>query len=85
MAEKHDQMMMDTILHIRARPHAQKTKIASTMADGTLKIDVAAAPEDNAANLELLRFIAEMHGVPKNAVTLVSGFTSKKKIVRISR
>jgi hypothetical protein len=39
---------------------------------------------DGAANQELLRYLAERLAVPKSAVHLVSGQTSRTKVVMVS-
>ena len=48
-----------------------------------LKIRVAAAPADGAANDELRRFLARQCDVPLNAVEIVSGLTSPHKRVTV--
>jgi uncharacterized protein (TIGR00251 family) len=55
------------------------------MADGTLKVRIAAAPEKGKANAELCAFLARHYGVPKSAVTILSGASSPRKLVRIAR
>jgi hypothetical protein len=49
-----------------------------------LKIRVAAPPMDGAANAELIRFLAERLSVPRSAVTITAGHTSRRKTVRIA-
>lgn len=66
------------------RPNASVTRIRETMDDGTLKIDLHAPAEDGKANEALMRFIAEEYGVPSDAVELVSGQMSRKKVIRIT-
>jgi hypothetical protein len=70
-------------LRIKAIPGAPKTEVKGEMADGTLKIAVAAAPEKGKANQELIRFIAEEFGVPKAAVKIISGAAARIKLVKI--
>jgi uncharacterized protein len=48
-----------------------------------VKIRIAAPPANGAANEELVRFLAERLGVPRGAVTLVTGATGRRKTVRI--
>jgi uncharacterized protein (TIGR00251 family) len=48
-----------------------------------LEVAVAAPPVDGAANLELVRTLAEHYGVAKSAVEIVSGLAGRSKIVRI--
>lgn len=75
----------EVTLNIRVHPGARKTQIKSVMADGTIKIDVAAAPEEGKANAALVEFLAEEFDVKKSNVEIVAGETNRKKIVRIHR
>jgi uncharacterized protein YggU (UPF0235/DUF167 family) len=71
-------------LQLRVIPKAQRTEWAETMADGTRKVRVAAAPERGKANAELIRFLAHEYGVPQRAVTLLRGETAHNKTFRIA-
>ena len=77
-------MQQSTLLTVRVRPGASVTKITDIMVDGTIKIDLAAPAEDGKANTELIRFVAEKHNTPREQVRIVSGQTSRKKMVRVS-
>lgn len=66
-------------LRVKVIPRSPKTEIVGKMADGTLKIRVAAPPEKNKANDELIRFLAEHYGVDQ--VKIISGHTSALKMV----
>lgn len=72
-------------LTVRARPNARVTKLGGVLDDGSVKIDVRAAPEDGEANDALLRFLAEQFGVPASCVTLVAGQRGRLKTIRIVR
>jgi uncharacterized protein len=50
---------------------------------GVLRVRVSAAPADGAANESLLRLLASELGVSRSRVRLVSGATSRRKIVAI--
>lgn len=50
---------------------------------GKITVGVMAQPEKGKANLEIIRKIAKHFGVPKSAVRIVSGISSKKKIVEV--
>lgn len=67
---------------IRAQPRATKSAIAGEV-EGALKLKLAAPPVDGAANEEMIRFLAKVFAVPRRAVTILSGATSKTKIIRI--
>jgi len=71
-------------LTLKIVPRARKTEFAGTMADGALKVRVAAVPEDGKANAELCRFLAAHYGVAQRDVEIVSGAASTRKQVRIS-
>ena len=68
---------------VKVIPRSRKTEFAGVMDDGTLKVKVAAIPEDGKANKELCSFLANRHGVPQANVSVISGATSQRKIVRV--
>jgi uncharacterized protein len=70
-------------LSIRIQPRASKNGIV-TMEGGGLKIRLTAPPVDGAANEALVKFLADTLSIPKSHVEIVSGHTSREKIVRIS-
>lgn len=71
---------VEIALHIQ--PRASRTECIGAHGDA-LKIRLAAPPVDGEANDELVRFLAKTLGVPKSAVTIVSGATGKRKKVRV--
>ncbi len=46
-------------------------------------IGVKASPEKGKANEEVVKKLAKHFGVPKSAVRIISGGSSKKKIIKI--
>ena len=67
---------------VRVVPRASRSEIAGEH-DGALRVRIAAAPVEGAANRELVRTLAKIFKVPQNAVEIVSGANSKTKRVRI--
>ncbi|MGZ8847757.1 MAG: DUF167 domain-containing protein [Pyrinomonadaceae bacterium] len=67
---------------VRIVPRASSTAIAGDY-EGAVRIRIAAPPVEGAANRELIRFLAKKFKVPQNAVEIVSGASSKKKIIRL--
>lgn len=70
---------------VRVRPHAKVTQIKEVMSDGSLKIDLAAVPEDSKANVALVWFLAGIFSVPASHIRILSGATARVKLVRISQ
>ena len=76
------QVTLQLTLHVQ--PGASRTEVTRTHGDA-LKVRLAAPPVDGKANAELLRFLAEVFGVPRRNVTLLRGESSRAKVVRIAR
>lgn len=68
-------------LHIQ--PGAKKTEFAGLHGDA-LKIRLSAPPVDGKANEALIKFIAATLHLPKAAVNLKSGQTSRRKVLEVS-
>lgn len=69
-------------INLRVIPRARVNKIDSD-ANGTYRVHITAVPVDGAANVAVIRAIAEFFGVPKSMVKIVRGETSRNKIVEI--
>ncbi len=71
------------VLTIRLRPNASQNKITGFMSDGSLKISLSAPATDNKANQELIKLLAGEFGVSAKNVTIISGATTRIKLVRV--
>jgi hypothetical protein len=71
-----------TTLSVRIQPRASKNEL-TIMEDGGIKIRLTAPPVDGAANEALIRFLADTFSLSRSQIEIVSGHTSKNKIVRI--
>jgi uncharacterized protein (TIGR00251 family) len=69
---------------VKVIPKSARTEITGELADGTLKIRVAAVPEKGRANAELCAFIARELGLPASSIEVISGQTSPVKLVKVS-
>jgi uncharacterized protein (TIGR00251 family) len=69
---------------VRLRPGAHTSAVLGVLDDGTVHIAIAAEPQENAANLALIRFLSKHYGVPQASVSIVKGLKSKLKTVRIN-
>jgi len=67
-------------LSCHVQPGAKRTAVAGVYGTA-LKISLAAPPVDGKANKELCVFLAKKLGLAKSAVALVSGQTSRDKVV----
>ena len=53
------------------------------MRDGALLLRLHAPPVDGAANAETVDLLAKLLGVPRNALTIVTGDRNRSKRVRV--
>jgi uncharacterized protein (TIGR00251 family) len=70
-------------LSVRVHPGARKNGVTGVHADA-LKIALTAPPVDGKANEALITFLASALHLPRARVALVSGLTSRAKMVRIT-
>ncbi len=71
--------------YVRARSGMSTTEVKDTLDDGSMKIHIAAEAVKGKANAELKRYLAEEFGVPKENVKMLSGASSRVKLLRICR
>lgn len=71
--------------NVKVIPGAPKTELREEMADGTIKVALAAKPEKGEANQELINYLAKLLGVRKYQVKIISGLTERRKLVKVSR
>ncbi len=71
------------IFDARVVPRASKSEIVGAL-DGWLKVKLKSPPVDGAANQELIKILAKFFDVPKSAVEILKGQTSKTKRIKIS-
>ena len=70
-------------LELHVQPAARLTAVIGEHG-GRLKLKIAAPAVDNKANAHLLAWLAAQWGVPRSAVHLVRGETSRQKTVTVS-
>jgi uncharacterized protein len=70
-------------LRLRVQPRASRNEVVGVYGDA-LRVRLTAPPVDGAANEALIRFLAERLGVSRAAVRLVSGASSRAKVVEVS-
>ncbi len=67
---------------VKVTPRAAKSEIAGLEAEW-LRVRVKAPPVDGKANAALIALFAELFDVPKRAVTVIAGSTTRLKRVRV--
>jgi uncharacterized protein (TIGR00251 family) len=72
-----------TRLRLRVSPGARSNAIAGRHGDGW-KVRVTAPPEDGKANDAVLRLLADTVGLPQVKLRLISGLSSRDKIVELT-
>jgi uncharacterized protein (TIGR00251 family) len=70
-------------LAVWVTPGAPRSELAG-VADGRLRLRLAAAAHEGKANDELIRFMAETLGVPRRQIDLATGATGRRKVLRVS-
>ncbi len=69
-------------LTVKVHPRARRTALAGRLGDAW-KLALGAPPVDGKANEECIRFFAELADVPKSRLRIVSGATSRMKVVEV--
>ena len=69
-------------IKVKVQPRAPRTEIVGEHA-GALKLRVAAPPVDGKANQECIRFLAKLFKVSATSVEIISGDSSRDKVIRI--
>lgn len=67
---------------VKVHPRAKRTAITGRLGEA-YKLDFAAPPVDGKANEECVRFFAELAGVARSRVRILSGLTNRNKLVDV--
>ena len=70
------------VIEVRATPRARRSGLAGVR-DGALLLRLHAPPVEGAANEELVDLLATLLGVPRRAITIVTGGRNRLKRVRV--
>jgi uncharacterized protein (TIGR00251 family) len=71
------------ILAIRVTPRSNANAVVGWRSDQRDELDVrvSAAPEDGKANAAVIKTLARSLGIPKSAIEIVRGHSSRQKVV----
>ena len=67
---------------LRVQPRARRAALEA--ADGALKAQVTAPPEDGKANAAVIALLAEQWRLPKSSFDVIKGHTARAKTVRVA-
>lgn len=70
-------------IRVYVAPRASANKVLG-LHNGALKIALTAPPVEGAANKALVEFLAKVLGVPRSAVALLAGESSRHKVVSVA-
>ena len=67
---------------VQVAPNARQNEIVGPLED-CLKLRLQAQPVEGQANAALVRYLAELLGVPRSAVEVTHGLTARRKLVEV--
>jgi uncharacterized protein len=68
---------------VKVHPHAKKNAITGELGDA-LKLSLTAPAVDGRANRVCIEFLANLLKVPRSSVTIASGQTGRRKVIRVA-
>jgi len=68
---------------VKVHPRARKNAITGEVGDA-LKLALTAPPLDGRANQACIEFFANLLDVPRASVTIASGETNRRKVIRVA-
>jgi uncharacterized protein len=72
------------LLRLYIQPRASKNEIAGIYGETALKIRLTSPPVDGAANSACIEFLANILGIRKSSVEILSGHKSRMKQIKLS-
>jgi uncharacterized protein len=67
---------------VKVQPRAKKNAITGELGDA-LKLALTAPPVEGRANEACIEFFANLLDVPRSSITIASGETSRRKVIRV--
>ena len=68
---------------VKIHPRARKNALNGELGDA-LKLSLTAPPVEGHANQACIDFLANLLKVPRSSVTIASGLSSRRKVIRVS-
>ena len=70
-------------LAVRVIPNAKQSLVMGFLADGTLRVKIAAPAVDGKANAALIKFLASLLSLAPSSIEIISGHTTKTKVISL--
>ena len=67
---------------VKLHPRARKNAVTGELGDA-LKLSLTAPPVEGKANAACIQFLATLLKVPRSSVTIASGLSSRRKVIRV--
>jgi hypothetical protein len=68
---------------VRVHPRAKKNAVTGELGDA-VKLSLTSPPVEGRANEACIEFFAKLLKLPRSSVTIASGQTSRRKVIRVS-
>jgi uncharacterized protein (TIGR00251 family) len=82
MKKQGSEMKTGVTVKIKVEPRSSRAGVVGPYGDA-LKVKLTSPPVEGRANKELIGVLAEEFGIPKKDIEIISGQSSKNKIVRL--
>lgn len=69
-------------INLRVIPRARQNKI-DVDENGVYRVHITAVPVDGAANVAVIKMMAEYFDIPKSQIKIIRGETSRDKVIEI--
>lgn len=71
-----------TLISLRVSPRASRNEVTG-ITEGVLYVRIAAPPVSGKANYELIKFLSDRLGIPKDHLSLIRGHNARNKVIAI--
>jgi uncharacterized protein len=68
---------------VKLHPRARKNAVTGELGDA-LKLSLTAPPVEGKANAACIEFLANLLRLPRSSITIASGLSSRRKVIRVS-
>lgn len=71
-----------TLISLRVSPRASKNEVTG-VTEGVLYVRITAPPFKGKANYELINFLSDRLGIPRDHLNIVRGHNSRNKVISV--